>query len=117
MRSASDFLPFIISLFMKRVRVRLPNRGSAGTSRLITRARRGMLEVSLRRTIHGTSLVQAVQRTDRRAHQAHGVTFVQVPGWLNGLLPATPSPKRVGKVRTRYVSAERLVWMRAWPPL
>src|SRR3977135_3677970 len=42
MRSAKLFLPFSMSLFMKRVRVRLPNLGSGGTSLLTTRARLGM---------------------------------------------------------------------------
>ena len=50
-----------MSLLMKRVTVRLPKRGSAGTSRLITRARRGMLNSPS--DDPGTSLVQAVQRT------------------------------------------------------
>src|SRR5437879_12565070 len=42
MRSAKLFLPLSMSLFMKRVRVRDPKRGSGGTSLLITRARLGM---------------------------------------------------------------------------
>src|SRR3981081_612195 len=42
MRSARLFLPLSMSLFMKRVSVRLPKRGSGGTSRFTTRARRGM---------------------------------------------------------------------------
>src|ERR1051326_2889482 len=53
---------------MNRVRVRLPYLGSGGTSRFITRARRGMVS-----PIERTSLVEAVQRTT-----AHAV-FVQVP--------------------------------------
>src|SRR5437588_12726674 len=75
MRSARLFLPLSISLFMKRVRVRLPNRGSGGTSRLTTRARRGMnspLGVSDRKNEPCSSGTE-----DRR-----GAAFVKVPGWL-----------------------------------
>src|ERR1043165_4022061 len=95
MRSATDFLPLSISLFMNRVRVRLPYLGSGGTSRFITRARRGMES-----PIERTSLVEAVQRTTANT------VFVQVPRWLSGLYYLLSK-------QAQYVSALRppLKWL------
>src|SRR5207302_8420942 len=118
MRSARLFLPLTISLFMKRVSVRDPKRGSGGTSRLTTRARLGIFSPFLRSRVHAfarsklgperenattreranairTSLFQAVQRT-----AASSAAFVKVPGWLKSLLPAG--------TQARYVSAPKV---------
>src|SRR5216683_5828539 len=80
MRSARLFLPLSMSLFMKRVRVRLPKRGSGGTSRFTTRARRGM-DTPWRFEREPFS-------SGTEDHRLSRAVFVQVPGWLRGLLPA-----------------------------
>src|SRR5438067_9671722 len=92
MRSARLFLPLSISLFMKRVSVRLPNRGSGGTSRFTTRARRGMLESPFERSKRNEPCSSGTE--DRR----DGRDVRESTSWLSGLLPAVVS-------RFRYVSA------------
>src|SRR5215475_6064133 len=94
MRSARLFFPLSIILFMKRVRVRLPKRGSGGTSRLITRARRGMDSPQ-----SGTSLVQAVQRTGRGRERRRAVRASTY--WVAQRPIACPQCRG----QTRYVSA------------
>src|SRR5438067_12142299 len=76
MRSARLFLPLSISLFMKRVSVRLPNRGSGGTSRFTTRARRGMLESPFERSKRNEPCSSGTE--DRR--DLERAAFVKVPG-------------------------------------
>src|ERR1051326_8196101 len=123
MCSARLFLPFIISLFMNRVSVRLPKRGSGGTSLLITRARLGTLSPFLRSRARAfprskwllntqtrqrvnalthlrTSLVQAVQRTAAFARRSCKYRLL---GWLKGLF----LPQCVKQAR--YVIGSRLV--------
>src|SRR5215471_3777765 len=72
-RSAKLFLPLTMSLFMKRVSVRLPKRGSGATSRFSTRARRGTCVVSpaFERSLLSSQPAASYLRADSRSLTAH----------------------------------------------
>src|SRR5579859_1116158 len=92
MRSARLFLPLSISLFIKRVRVRDPNRGSGGTSRLITRARRGIDSPQGRRNEPFSSGTED-RRVSRDVRESTWLAQRPIACWLE---------------QTRYVSAHRM---------